>query len=233
MIAGLLFLAFAFFAVAQAATVRNGGQTAADAAALGAAEDDRRQFFDGFLGAVESARGWQDWLAAGAPLTGDGCGAAAHFADRNRSDLLTCDPVTQDGDLGYRVGIETRFDTGRTIVPGADNRTAKATATAVLRPRCVADGPDEDGTGDDSSDGAESDENGTGPGGDGSDDGTGDGSDGGAGDGSEDSDDTDDTDGDSAEEIRLRCDGEDLAIDPEHAGRDLKPSDLFSVVLVE
>ncbi|MEW2221433.1 hypothetical protein AB0939_19420 [Streptomyces sp. NPDC006990] len=222
MIAGLLFLAFAFFAVAQAATVRNGGQTAADAAALGAAEDDRRQFFDGFLDAVEAARGWQDWLAAGAPLTGDGCGAAAHFADRNRSDLLTCDPVTRDGDLGYRVGIETRFDTGRTIVPGADNRTAKATATAVLRPRCVADGPDDDGTGDDGTDGGESEDNGTGTGGGDSDGGTGDDSDG-----------SDDTDGDSAEEIRLRCDGEDLTIDPEHAGRDLKPSDLFSVVLVE
>jgi len=40
-IAGLLFLAFAFFAVAQAGTVRNGGQSAADAAALAAAQDDR------------------------------------------------------------------------------------------------------------------------------------------------------------------------------------------------
>ncbi|WP_019357640.1 hypothetical protein [Streptomyces sp. AA1529] len=227
MIAGLLFLAFAFFAVAQAATVRNGGQTAADAAALGAAEDDRRQFFDGFLDAVEAARGWQDWLAAGTPLTGDGCGAAAHFADRNRSDLLTCDPVTRDGDLGYRVGIETRFDTGRTFVPGADNRTAKATATAVLRPRCVADGPD-DGTGDDGTEGGGSEENGTGTGGDSTGGGTGDGSD-----DSDDSDDSEGSDGNSAEEIRLRCDGEDLTIDPEHAGRDLKPSDLFSVVLVE
>ncbi|WP_431983225.1 hypothetical protein [Streptomyces qinglanensis] len=227
MIAGLLFLAFAFFAVAQAATVRNGGQTAADAAALGAAGDDRQQFFDGFLDAVEAARGWPDWLAAGVPLTGDGCGAAAHFADRNRSDLLTCDPVTRDGDLGYRVGIETRFDTGRTIVPGADNRTAKATATAVLRPRCVAEDTGDDGTG-----GGESDDSGTGDD-SGSDGG---GSDGGTGDDSgesDDSDDSDDSDGDSAEEIRLRCDGEDLTIDPEHAGRGLKPADLFSVVLVE
>ncbi|MFI7244337.1 hypothetical protein [Streptomyces qinglanensis] len=237
MIAGLLFLAFAFFAVAQAATVRNGGQTAADAAALGAAEDDRQQFFDGFLDAVEAARGWPDWLAAGAALTGDGCGAAAHFADRNRSDLLTCDPVTRDGDLGYRVRIETRFDTGRTIVPGADDRTAKATATAVLRPRCVAEDTGDDGTGGDESDaggtGGESEDTGTGgPGSDGSSDGgAGDGSDG--SDGSDDSDDSDDSDGDSAEEIRLRCDGEELTIDPEHAGRDLKPSDLFSVVLVE
>ncbi|MBO8196354.1 hypothetical protein ITI46_32640 [Streptomyces oryzae] len=189
MIAALLFLAFAFFAVAQAGTVRNGGQTAADAAALGAAEDDRQQFFDGFLDALDTKDGWQDWLDAVAPLTGDGCGAAARFADRNRSDLLSCDLVTRDGDDGYRVRIETRFDTGNTVVPGTDNRTAKATATAVIRPRCEAD--DTGG-----------------------------------------SDDTDDP-GDAAEEIELSCDGEELTIDPEDEGEGLKPSDLFSVVLVE
>ncbi|MET9862412.1 hypothetical protein ABZY93_24495 [Streptomyces smyrnaeus] len=182
-IAGLLFLAFAFFAVAQAGTVRNGGQTAADAAALGAAEDDRQQLFDGFLDALGDEEGRQEWLDAVAPLSGDGCGAAAHFADRNRSDLLSCDPVSREGDDGYRVRIETRFDTGDTIIPGTDNKTAKATATAVIRPRCETD-------------------------------------------------DTGNTTN-AAEEIELVCGGEELTIDPEDEGRDLKPSDLFSVVLVE
>ncbi|WP_245226494.1 hypothetical protein [Streptomyces smyrnaeus] len=188
-IAGLLFLAFAFFAVAQAGTVRNGGQTAADAAALGAAEDDRQQLFDGFLDTLDDeegrddGEGRQEWLDAVAPLSGDGCGAAAHFADRNRSDLLSCDPVSREGDDGYRVSIETRFDTGDTIIPGTDNKTAKATATAVIRPRCE--------TGD-----------------------------------------TENTTN-AAEEIELVCGGEELTIDPEDGGRDLKPSDLFSVVLVE
>ncbi|MBQ1119754.1 hypothetical protein KBY19_06175 [Streptomyces sp. B15] len=183
MIAGLLFLAFAFFAVAQAGTVRNGGQTAADAAALGAAEDDRQQLFDGFLDALGDEEGRQEWLDAVAPLSGDGCGAAAHFADRNRSDLLSCDPVSREGDDGYRVSIETRFDTGDTIIPGTDNKTAKATATAVIRPRCEADGTEKTTN--------------------------------------------------AAEEIELVCGGEELTIDPEDEGRDLKPSDLFSVVLVE
>ncbi|MGI5349125.1 hypothetical protein ACQEU8_13150 [Streptomyces sp. CA-250714] len=214
MIAGLLFLAFAFFAVAQAGTVRNGGQTAADAAALGAAEDDRQQFFDGFLDALDDKDGWQDWLAATAPLTGNGCGAAAHFADRNRADLLSCDLVTREGDDGYSVSIETRFDTGNTVVPGTDNKTAKATATAVIRPRCEADDTDSD-TGGDSDDDPGSDTGGD------SDDEAGEDSDSGA-------------DGDTAaEEIQLTCDGEELTIDPEDEGRDLKPSDLFSVVLVE
>ncbi|MGV9241848.1 pilus assembly protein TadG-related protein, partial [Streptomyces nigra] len=39
--AGLLFLAFAYLAVGQAAANRNGAQTAADAAALAAALDTR------------------------------------------------------------------------------------------------------------------------------------------------------------------------------------------------
>ncbi|MGY1437706.1 hypothetical protein [Streptomyces reniochalinae] len=143
MIAGLLFLAFAFFAVAQAATVRGGGQTAADAAALGAARDDRDLLFDGFVDALPEEGEWQDWLEALAPLPGDGCGQAARFADRNRSELVACDPTTREGDSGYTVGVETRFDTGDTIVPGADHKKAHATATAVVRPRCTA----ENGTG--------------------------------------------------------------------------------------
>jgi hypothetical protein len=135
-IAGLLFLAFAFFAVAQAGTVRNGGQSAADAAALAAAQDDRDELFDGFLDALDDGDSWQDWLDGLGSLTGDGCGEADDFADRNRSDVLSCDAVTEDGFDGYTVKVETRFDTGDSIVPGADNKKAKATATAVIKPRC-------------------------------------------------------------------------------------------------
>lgn len=68
-IVGLLFLAFAFFAVAQAGTVRNGGQSAADAAALAAAQDDRDQLFDGFMDALGDEEAWQDWLDALPPWT--------------------------------------------------------------------------------------------------------------------------------------------------------------------
>lgn len=41
MVAGLLFLAFAFFAVGKASATRNEAQGAADAAALAAAQDAR------------------------------------------------------------------------------------------------------------------------------------------------------------------------------------------------
>lgn len=136
MIAALLFLSFAFFAVAQAGAVRNGGQSAADAAALAAAQDDRGALFDGFRDALGHGKTWEDWLDGRGPLTGDGCGEADYFAGRNRSDVLSCDAVTRNGYDGYTVRIQTRFSTGHTIVPGAGNRKAKATATAVIKPRC-------------------------------------------------------------------------------------------------
>ncbi len=91
-ITGVLFLAFAFFAVAQAAAVRNGGQSAADAAALAAAQDDREQYFDAFLDAVHDDDSWQDWLDLSQTVSPDGCAAAADFAGRNDSDVRGCDP---------------------------------------------------------------------------------------------------------------------------------------------
>lgn len=142
--AGLLFVALAFFAVAQASTVRNGGQSAADAAALAAARDDRDQFFDGFLDSLGDDDSWQDWLDLTGPISGDGCGAADDFAGRNDSHVTSCSPVNREGDPGYTVQIETNFTTGKTIVPGTENKTAKATATAVVKPLCDFDAEAED-----------------------------------------------------------------------------------------
>ena len=137
--AGLLFLAFALFAVAQASTVRNGGQSAADAAALAAAQEDRDELFDGFLDSVGDDDAWQDWLDGLGDLVGDGCGEAGHFARSNDADVVSCEPSEREGDSGYSVRIETRFDTGKSIVPGASDKKAHATATAVIQTRCDFD----------------------------------------------------------------------------------------------
>lgn len=136
MIAGLLFLAFAFFAVAQAGAVRNGGQSAADAAALGAAQDDRDELYEDFIESILEGKDLEDILDGVGSLFGDGCGEAEHFADRNRSDVLSCDAVTREGHNGYTVKVRTRFDTGDTVIPGADDKKAEASATAVIKPRC-------------------------------------------------------------------------------------------------
>ncbi|MCF6522025.1 hypothetical protein HOY81_02770 [Streptomyces sp. JJ36] len=136
---GLLFLALAFFAVAQAATVRNGGQSAADAAALAAAREDRDRFFDGFLDSLGEGDGWQRWLDLSELVSADGCGAAGDFAGRNDASVLRCEPVFRHGRPGYTVTVETNYDTGNTVIPGADDRTATAEATAVVRPSCEFD----------------------------------------------------------------------------------------------
>lgn len=52
MVAGLLFLAFAFFAVGKASVTRNGAQGAADAAALAAAQQARDEIGPAFLGVL-------------------------------------------------------------------------------------------------------------------------------------------------------------------------------------
>lgn len=103
--------------------------------------------------------------------------------------MLKCDLITRNGDNGYTVRIETRFDTGDTFVPGADHKKARATATAVVKPRCDVD-PDP----------VEEDE---------------------------------DEDEDEGEAIDITCGDEELTIDPDDEDLDLKPSDLFSVVLAE
>lgn len=141
---GLLFLALAFFAVAQASAVRNGGQSGADAAALAAARDDRDRLFEGFLDALGDGDAWQDWLDLTEAVEAHGCDAAADFAGRNDSSVTSCEPVLLQSDPGYAVTVETNFDTGETLLPATDNRTATADATAVVQPLCDFDADDED-----------------------------------------------------------------------------------------
>lgn len=176
-IAGLLFLALAFFAVARAGAVRNGGQSAADAAALAAARDDRDRFFEGFLDSRSDGDAWQAWLNLTEPLTPGGCGEAGGFAARNDSSVTECRPVMTHADPGYAVTVETNFDTGDTLLPVTDHRTATADATAVVRALCAFD--------------------------------------------------------EESEDIEITCDGEEFEVDPDDEDVDLKPSDVFEVVLVD
>ncbi|MFI6035247.1 pilus assembly protein TadG-related protein [Streptomyces sp. NPDC051315] len=140
-VAGLLFLAFAFLAVGQAATNRNGAQTAADAAALAAALDTRDQIAGEWVENVLDPAKWQDILdGKGADL--DGCGRAAQLAAQNDA-TADCRPV-YELPLGYTVDVETDKAVGDSIVPGTENLHAKATATAVIEPLCTFELPEED-----------------------------------------------------------------------------------------
>lgn len=139
-IGALLFLAFAYFAVGQAAATRNGAETAADAAALAAAQDARDQLRGhlldilgggGALGAIGDVLGGH-W-----PGLQDSCGAADRFAAANKAHVTSggCTPVAAPRQ-GYTVSVESDDTVGRSVIPGTETTRAHATATAVIEPLC-------------------------------------------------------------------------------------------------
>ncbi|MFF7855448.1 pilus assembly protein TadG-related protein [Streptomyces sp. NPDC007904] len=139
-VGGLLFLAFAYFAVGQAAAHRNGAQTAADAAALAAAQDRRDQLAGAWVQNLLDPTKWQDIFDGEAEGLGLSCWRADQLAAQNDASVLGCAP---DGLLGYTVEVETNDTVGDSIVPGTEVKRSKATATAVIEPRCAFDLPGE------------------------------------------------------------------------------------------
>ncbi|MDX3066546.1 MULTISPECIES: pilus assembly protein TadG-related protein [Streptomyces] len=146
MVAGLLFLAFAFFAVGKASATRNGAQGAADAAALAAAQQARDEIGPLFLGAILLPGGLNDFFG-GHDIGGEPCGQASRFAGENRADLTAC-----TWDSGFQrdevtVEVKTRDTVGDTVIPGTETKHATAKATAVIEFRCTwkpAEEPDKD-----------------------------------------------------------------------------------------
>ncbi|MER7190296.1 pilus assembly protein TadG-related protein [Streptomyces flaveolus] len=142
-VGGLLFLAFAYFAVGQAAATRSEAQTAADAAALAAALETRDALADQWLQNIRKPDAWQAIFDGNAPV-GSGCWRAHQLAARNDASV-DCSLV---GPLSYKVVAETNEAVGDTIVPGTEGQRATESATAVIEPRCLFDLPAED-TGED------------------------------------------------------------------------------------
>lgn len=138
MVGGLLFLALAYLAVGQAAANRNGAQTAADAAALAAAQDRRDQLADEWQTNLLDPATWQAIFDGDVPTLDPSCQRADQLAAQNDAAVLTCAP---DGLLGYDVEVETNEPVGESIVPGTEDTFAKASATAVIEPRCTFELP--------------------------------------------------------------------------------------------
>ncbi|MFC9621588.1 pilus assembly protein TadG-related protein [Streptomyces sp. NPDC056930] len=134
MVAGLLFLVFAFFAVGKAAALRNGAQGAADAAALAAAQQTREDYGAPFLASLPG--NMLEQFLQGHRVTG--CPAAQGLAAANQADVSEagCRFTT----VGYRdritVGVEGRKPVDSSVIPGTKNKRAKATATAIVEFRC-------------------------------------------------------------------------------------------------
>ncbi|MFF8398217.1 pilus assembly protein TadG-related protein [Streptomyces sp. NPDC016172] len=137
-VGGLLFLAFAYFAVGQAAANRNGAQTAADAAALAAAQDRRDQLADAWVKDVLDPNKWRAIFEGTAEGLSPSCWRANQLAEQNDARVNNCGP---EGLLGFTVEVETNKSVGESVVPGTAARKSDATATAVIEPRCDFDPP--------------------------------------------------------------------------------------------
>ncbi|WP_234321481.1 pilus assembly protein TadG-related protein [Streptomyces xanthophaeus] len=129
--AGLLFAALAFFVVGKAAVVRSDAQGAADAAALAAAGDARDHLVPGIDLLTLEPEEWREVLEGGHLDPAGSCGAAREFATRNAATAL-CEPAPPR----FTVEVTTDNSVGDSVVPGASGKRGKATATAVVEPRC-------------------------------------------------------------------------------------------------
>ncbi|MFG3004718.1 pilus assembly protein TadG-related protein [Streptomyces calvus] len=140
-VGGLLFLAFAYFAVGQAAANRNDAQTAADAAALAAAQEKRDQLTGAWIQNLLDPTKWQDIFDGEAEGLGLSCWRADQLAAKNDATVLSCAP---NGLLGYTVVVETNDTVGESIVPGTEDKKSREAATAVIEPRCSFELPAEE-----------------------------------------------------------------------------------------
>ncbi|MFD8944720.1 pilus assembly protein TadG-related protein [Streptomyces californicus] len=132
MVAGLLFLALAFFAVGKASALRNGSQGAADAAALAAAQQARTNFGPGFYASLPGNL-LDTFLAA--PFVAP-CSEAQRLASANDADKQLCYPTY--GFLRDRITVEVegRKPVDSPVIPGSNSQRAKAKATALIEFRC-------------------------------------------------------------------------------------------------
>ncbi|MEV6421983.1 pilus assembly protein TadG-related protein [Streptomyces sp. NPDC051662] len=208
MVAGLLFLALALFAVGQAGAKHSGAQSAADAAALAAAQESRDAFVvDTVLENLLNPEFLDDIFNDEPPGSQIGCQVAERFADRNEAVLVTdgqeagCSALSDR--WGFEVHVRTKKPMGATILPGIADKKAEAWATAVVESRCTFE-PAED---------AEDEENPP-----------------------PDGDESPEDNPDDTEQVSpgsLDCGGDPWEIDPEHLNLLPEAADLFSVRLAQ
>ncbi|MFC9925668.1 pilus assembly protein TadG-related protein [Streptomyces sp. NPDC127190] len=137
-VAGLLFLALAYLAIGQASVNRSGAQTAADAAALAAAQDQRDQLTGKWLENLKDPAKWQDIFAGKADLTSS-CWRADELAAQNDGQVQRCD---ESQPLKVTVDVRTNKPVGDSVVPGVKDIRSTESATAVVELRCKVNPPD-------------------------------------------------------------------------------------------
>ncbi|WP_312018521.1 pilus assembly protein TadG-related protein [Streptomyces sp. I05A-00742] len=153
-VAGLLFVAFAVFAVGMAGAARNGTRSAADAAALAAAQSYRDQAYTGFLRDLTGRTGppagdWRRWLDGLGDAPATACREAERLARDNGAEPsgpgCAAAPGPDPASLAFDVTVVSRDAVGGSVVPGTENTHPTARSRAVVAPRCrpAADGGDQ------------------------------------------------------------------------------------------
>ncbi|MEU0846056.1 pilus assembly protein TadG-related protein [Streptomyces sp. NPDC005962] len=211
-VAALLFLALAFFAVGQAGATRNGGQTAADAAALAAAQDYRDQLGTALLAAVTDGGALEDLLNGRGIGVGNACEQAEWFAQQNAANLTGDRCVPGYLPTSFTVTVKTQKPVGKSVIPGTESQYGEAEAKAVIGPRCTLQPPAEPSPAPTPTTRPTPTPTGDEDGGDGGDGG-----------------------GDEGEKpaTALKCDGRTVTIDPAHPELLPDVKDLFSVHLAD
>lgn len=128
----------------QAGANKNGAQTAADAAALAAAQSYRDQLRTGLSAALGSDGAWADWLAGRTGDAGAACGEADAYARSNGAEVVGGCGTSAPGPLpvAFTVTVRSSAAVGRSVVPGTEDVHASATARAVVEPRCAGMSPE-------------------------------------------------------------------------------------------
>lgn len=128
----------------QAGANKNGAQTAADAAALAAAQSYRDQLRTGLLAALGAGGGWADWLDGRQGDVAAACGEADAYARSNGAEVVGGCGTSAPGTLpaAFTVTVRSSAAVGRSVVPGTEDVHATATARAVVEPRCAGLSPE-------------------------------------------------------------------------------------------
>ncbi|WP_031083440.1 pilus assembly protein TadG-related protein [Streptomyces sp. NRRL WC-3549] len=133
---GLLFLALVFLVFGEADVKRNGAQSAADAAALAAAQESRDALRGDLIAHILDSRYLRDVFGGDLAGTYNGCAQAYRFAAQNGAGDVSCAMVF-DGRWGFRVQVKSDKKMSVNLIPGIAGKRAAAQAVAVVEPRCV------------------------------------------------------------------------------------------------
>jgi len=107
---------------------------------LAAAQDARDELVDQLGLDIGGDGDWLDWLDGKAPPGAGAAAAAQQLAAQNDSSVVEGPtPVMRNDYPGFEVGIQTNYTVGASIIPGTEDKHAKAHATAVIQPRCDFD----------------------------------------------------------------------------------------------